>query len=176
MEIIAAKTVSQFQIIEKLAREIMPEHYGPYIPLDNILYFINKFQTVKAIQEQIEKGYEYWLLHHSGKDVGYLGIQVTGNILILSKLYILKQFRGKGIGDKAMLLVDERASAAKVSKIELIVNKLNFETIKFYEKRGYTIAESFVHNYDNEYSVEEYKMMKKWPALPATSGQVAMNL
>jgi ribosomal protein S18 acetylase RimI-like enzyme len=160
MEIISAKVVSQFQTIEKLAREIMPEHYGPYMTPENILFFINKFQTAKAIQEQIQQGYEYYLLNDSGTDAGYLGIQITEDILNLSKLYILKQFRGKGIGDKAMSFVNELAFRANVSGIELIVNKYNLETIKFYEKRGYMITESFVHNYDNAYSVEEYKMEK----------------
>jgi diamine N-acetyltransferase len=167
MDIIAAKTISQFQTIEKLAREILPAHYGPYMPPDNILFFINKFQTVKAIQEQIQEGFEYYLLNDSVTDAGYLGIRIAENILTLSKFYILIQYRGKGIGSKVMDFVDERASAANVVRIELIVNKLNLDTIKFYEKRRYTITESFVHNYYNEYSVEEYKMTKQFPDITA---------
>jgi ribosomal protein S18 acetylase RimI-like enzyme len=161
MQIIPANTISQFQAIERLAREILPDHYGPYIPLKNILYFLEKFQTVKAIQQQITKGFEYYLLADETIDAGYLGIQITENVLHLSKLYILKQCRGKGIGDKAMQFTDDRAAATKVSKIELIVNKYNYETIAFYEKRGYSITESLVHNYDNVYTVEEYKMTKQ---------------
>lgn len=156
-----ANTISQFQAIEKLAREILPDHYGPYIPLKNILYFLDKFQTVKAIEQQIADGFEYYLLTDETIDAGYLGIQIIENGLNLNKLYILKQCRGKGIGEKAMQFTDHRAVAAKASKIELIVNKYNYETIAFYEKRGYSITESLVHNYDNVYTVEEYKMTKQ---------------
>jgi diamine N-acetyltransferase len=162
MQIVPANTIYQWEAIEKLAAVIIPGHYAPYIPAKNILYFLNKFQTVKAIEDQISKeGFEYYLLNDEGTDTGYLGIQVKENVLNLSKLYILKESRGKGIGHKAMSFVDKRAAKLKASLIELIVNKYNYETISFYEKRGYSVTESFVHNYDNVYTVEEYKMTKQ---------------
>jgi ribosomal protein S18 acetylase RimI-like enzyme len=162
MQIVPVNRVDQFEAVEKLAYKIIPDHYKPYIPVKNILYFLEKFQAAKAIKQQIdEEGFEYYLLTDETIYTGYLGIQVAGNVLNLSKLYILKQYRGKGIGDLAISFVDERAAKAKVSLIELIVNKYNYETISFYEKRGYSIIESFVHNYDNVYTVEEHKMIKQ---------------
>ena len=61
---------------------------------------VAKFQTSEAMQQQAEKGYEYYLLEHQNNDVGYLAIEKRDDDLFLSKIYLLKTCRGKGFGKK----------------------------------------------------------------------------
>ena len=148
------------ETIEKLAWEIIPDFYTPSIPLEHSIFFVKKFQTVAALLDQVADGFEYYLLNHGGMDAGYLGIQAKKNTMTLSKLYILKQYRGKGIGAMAMLFTGERAKELHSSQIELIVNRQNQKAIEFYEKRGFRINGSLVHKFENGYSIEDYKMVK----------------
>lgn len=55
-------------------------------------------------------------------------------------------FRGRGLSSKLMVLAEERAVAAGIDEICLLVVNTNLGAIRFYEKRGYvvTASEEFV--------------------------------
>ncbi len=156
-----ARKTSEFKIIEELAVKILHEVYDPIIPSDHTDYFLKQFQSVTAIKHQIEKqNFEYFLLNFNKQPVGYLGIQNQNNKLILSKLYILKSFRGKKIGKNALGFVHQYALDNTFNTIELIVNQQNQNTIAIYEKNGFIITESIVNSFPNGHTVEDYKMEK----------------
>jgi len=154
IEIKRANTIEQYEVIKELAWKIMPDFYGTYIPQYHIKFFLEKYQTVKAIEEQISSGFEYYLIDSAG----YMAIQPNDGILLLSKLYMLETFRGKGMGKMAMEFIMDRAKELKASKIELIVNRKNLRTIEFYKKWGFQITESLVNKFENGHSEEDYKM------------------
>ena len=54
-----AKLVEDFKQISKLATRIWFEHYTPIIGEDQVIYMLNKYQSVDAITEQISSGQEY---------------------------------------------------------------------------------------------------------------------
>lgn len=152
---------TEFKIIEKLATEILHEVYDPIIPCEHTDYFLTKFQSENAIKNQIEnEQFSYFLLKFKTQDVGYLGIQKLNKKLILSKLYILKFFRGLKIGKAALEFVNEFALSNGVEKIELIVNRQNQKTIEIYKKNGFIILESITNTFPNGHSVEDYRMVK----------------
>ena len=161
IEIKKVDKTTEFKIIEKLANEILHEVYDSIIPIEHTNYFLTKFQSKKAIEHQIEnENFSYYLLNFDNKNVGYLGIQKLNKKLILSKLYILKSFRGLKIGKKALEYVHEFAVNNKIKKIELIVNQQNQNTIDIYTKNGFKIVDSLVNSFPNGHSVEDYKMEK----------------
>ncbi len=124
------------------------------------MFFIKKYQTAAVIEQQIKEGYEYYLLNLEGKTAGYLGIQPQNGFLKLSKLYILKEFRGNKIGEAALRFTEKRASEHGLSAIDLDVNRQNYRFIHFYEKNGYSIVEDLVFTFENGYTVEDYMMRK----------------
>ena len=160
MNIVPAHTIGQLKTIEKLAWEIIPEFYAPYIPEEHCIFFVKKFQVVESLQKQIENGFEYYLLSDNEEDKGYLGIHVSDEKILLSKLYLLKECRGKGIGTLAMSFVEEKAIKNKIDLIELEVSEHNKETIAFYEHKRFSIQELIIHNYENGYAISDYKMTK----------------
>jgi ribosomal protein S18 acetylase RimI-like enzyme len=162
MRITRAENQSDFQEIENLAFEIIPEFYSDIIPHDHNVFFVQKFQTVKAIQEQSDNGYEYYLIYDNNKPIGYIGLQndKVNCEMILSKLYILKYSRGKGFGTKAMDLIVNRAIELKIGKISLTVNRKNEKTIKLYKKYGFEITKDMTNRFENGHIILDYEMTK----------------
>ena len=114
--------------------------------------------------EQIaNEHYQYFLLYFHQQVAGYLGIQLLENRLHLSKLYILSNYRGQKIGKAALELVDQLAHTNQCQTIDLYVNRHNEDTIKIYQKTGYTIEALVPHTYDNGHVEEDYKMVKALP-------------
>ncbi len=161
MEIIKATTTLHFDAIEQLARKIIPEHYGSFLPMEQVEFFIDTYQTAKAIQQQLQNGFEYYLAKESGQFAGYAGIEKKKEVLVLSKIYTDKHFRGKGIGKGLMELLYHRAISLHLLVIELIVVQQNVQAIAFYSNQGFEIAETLSTKYESGYTVEEFKMSKR---------------
>lgn len=162
IKILEAHNSAQFKIIENLAKEIFHEVYDPIIPAEHTDYFLTEFQTKDAIEKQIKnEGFSYFLLTFDDECVGYIGIQELKTELILSKLYIRKSFRGLKIGKTALEYVQKFATDRAMQKIQLIVNRLNKNTINIYLKNGFEIVESVVNSFPSGHSIEDYKMEKR---------------
>lgn len=162
MSIRRADNQSDYQEIENLAFEIIPEFYSDVIPHDHNVFFVQKFQTIKVIQEQLDNGYEYYLIYDNNKTIGYIGLQVDkANLeMVLSKLYILKDNRGKGFGTKAMDFIFNRAEEHKIAKISLTVNRQNKKTIRLYHKYGFNITKDLTNRFENGHIILDYEMTK----------------
>ncbi|WP_299454447.1 GNAT family N-acetyltransferase [uncultured Microscilla sp.] len=161
IELKQAKTTADYQTIEQLAREIMPEVYQGIVPPAHVDFFLTTFQTTHVIARQInEAHYQYYLLWLNGQVAGYLGIQLLSDRIHLSKLYVLKKFRGKKLGKAALEFVDKVAQEKGANQVDLFVNIGNKETINFYKKAGYTISDTVTHQYDNGHSETDHKMEK----------------
>lgn len=155
-----ATTKNHFEVIAKLAHDIWHEHYTPIIGKDQVNYMVAKFQTSEAMQQQAEEGYEYYLLEHQNNDVGYLAIEKRNDDLFLSKIYLLKTCRGKGLGKEAFSFIEKRATDLKCKSISLTVNKNNTNSIKAYEKIGFKNTEAIVMDIGNGFVMDDYRMVK----------------
>lgn len=51
----------------------------PVIPVDHIEYFLHPFLSADALQKATEKDFKYWLLQHTGANVGFLGLQYSAD-------------------------------------------------------------------------------------------------
>src|SRR5210317_552378 len=98
IKITSVTSTTLLQQIESLADIIWREHYTPIIGKDQVDYMLEKFQSVTAMHAQIEQGYAYFLVHKNGTAVGYFSIQKRDDTMFLSKLYVLKNYRGQGLG------------------------------------------------------------------------------
>lgn len=160
IEISKAQTELDYSIIEQLADTIWREHYIPFLGKPQIDYMLDKFQTVKAIESQINEGFEYFVITFKKKPVGYIAIKKETDALFLSKIYVLNTQRGQGIGKAAMQFVETKAKSYHLKAISLTVNKYNHNTIKAYEKLGFTNLGSIVIDIGNGFVMDDYKMLK----------------
>ncbi len=160
IEIKSVVQYPDFEIIERLVRQILHKFYDATIPKEHTSYFINKYQTAEAIAGQVKNGSCYYLLKYEGVDVGYLGLVKEDNLVLLDKLYLLEGYRGKKIGKKAIEFTTRFAKEKGALKIALIVHKENHDTIQFYEHMGFELLEIVPNHFETGQIIENYRMEK----------------
>jgi ribosomal protein S18 acetylase RimI-like enzyme len=162
INLVRTNNIEQYKIIENLAFIIWREHYTPIIGKMQVDYMLKKFQSIKSIKEQVEKGYDYYIIYYQETAVGYFSFIIEENYLFLSKIYLLINYRGKKIGKKALLFIDAQANEFGCDKAKLTVNKYNIESIKFYEKSGFKNMGSIVQDIGGGYIMDDYQFQKNY--------------
>lgn len=156
----AAESNRELLQIEEMANIIWHEHYTPIIGVEQVIYMLNKFQSVSSMSEQIKKGYRYFIILQDKTQIGYLSFVLRESELFLSKIYILKAFRGHGIGAKAFQFIETEAKKNFCQKIGLTVNRNNTNSIKAYENAGFQNTGAVVQDIGNGYVMDDYIMEK----------------
>lgn len=154
------KTDDEIKRLEVLAREIWTEHYIPIIGEKQVSYMLEKFQSKKAIAEQLKNNYYYYFIEENNKTVGYIGVQIRKAELFLSKIYVRLSERGNGYAKNAINFIEKFAKDNNLDRIKLTVNKRNLTTIKIYEKTGFRITESIVQDIGEGFVMDDYVMEK----------------
>ncbi|RYH74099.1 GNAT family N-acetyltransferase [Flavobacteriaceae bacterium 144Ye] len=157
---ITLATPNDYKQIADLGFIIWNEHYTPIIGAEQVAYMLEKFQSEKAIQQQVEEGFEYYLITFETVSVGYICVKKKRDALFLSKIYVLSDYRGKKIGKTAIQFVERRANTLHCNSIELTVNKYNVNSIKAYEKLGFKTIEALVMDIGNGFVMDDYRMVK----------------
>ena len=160
IEIRLATLQRDFEQIENLGKIIWEEHYTPIIGIDQVEYMLDKFQSVAAIQTQVDEGYEYYFIIYDGIATGYLSFAKKKDSLFLSKFYISKSERGKGIGKSALEFVLNKAREESFTKISLTVNKYSYNAIKAYKKLGFESVDSIVQDIGGGFVMDDFVMIK----------------
>jgi ribosomal protein S18 acetylase RimI-like enzyme len=148
--------------VTRLACEIWEEYYVPIIGQQQVNYMLEKFQSEQAITEQLGKGYNYYLATREGQRAGYLAVVPDNDKprLMISKLYVLKAYRGSGIGKDMLLFIESLAISRGVKTIWLTVNKGNAQSIAWYSRRGFRNDGPIVMDIGGGYVMDDYRMEK----------------
>lgn len=142
--------------LAELAEEIWHEHYDPLLGAEQVTYMVDMFQSEKAVKGQFENGYNYYFVcTEEGKATGFIGYYLRENDLYLSKFYLHKDYRGKGISKDMMAFVKERTREAGFTSFELNVNKYN-DAVKAYEKLGLKKVDEEVIDIGKGYVMDDY--------------------
>ena len=102
----------------------------------------------------------YHLLFEQDHPVGYFCYHFEDNALFLSKIYVAKEVRGKGIGKKALNFIAEQAESQSAKTIRLTVNKFNLGTIAAYKQLGFETIDSVVKDIGGGFVMDDYVMEK----------------
>lgn len=147
--------------LAEIANEVWHQHFITILSLEQIDYMVEKFQSEKAMTAQMaEQGYEYYFLHNCGKNIGYTGVRVDKDKLFLSKLYILKDYRGLGFASETFCFLENLCRDRGLKAIWLTVNRYNTDTIAVYKKKGFEIIRTEVADIGQGYVMDDYIMEK----------------
>ncbi len=158
VKLIQVETDEQIAAAAAIADEIWHEWFPSIITNEQIDYMLDKFQSVHAMTDQIRNnGYKYFFIHHDGKHIGYTAIhhEADGR-LFLSKIYIKKEYRGKGYASDTFKLLKEYCRENGLHAIWLTVNKHNDNSIAVYKKTGFKIIGEDVTDIGNGYVMDDY--------------------
>lgn len=144
--------------VSVLAKEIWHEWYVGIISEEQIDYMVEKFQSEKAISEDLKNGYVYEIITVGGKDAGYFGFVKTDDYVYLSKAYVKKEFRGSGLGWGTLQKVIGFAKKNGCRTIRLRVNRNNRDSIKTYERWGFAKTCEDRADIGNGFFMDDYVM------------------
>ena len=134
-------TSRDINAVAVLANQIWNQHFPPIIGQEHVDYMLDKFQGVPAITRQIcEDGYEYYLIVDEDQYTGYFALVAEdgdGGALQLSKLYLKRSSRGRGLGRAVLAWIEEECVERGVRELWLTVNKDNADSIAFYQRVGF---------------------------------------
>jgi len=152
---------SKTTAIAILADEIWREHYTPIIGEAQVDYMLKRFQSAEQICEDIKSNdYIYFTAEHikSGEMIGYCACQPKKDYLLLSKIYIRKDYRGKGIAHSFLDEVSTLCREYGFDKIRLTVNKHNANSIAAYHKMGFETIDSIETDIGNGFIMDDFVM------------------
>ena len=142
--------------------DVVWHEYFPCILTDaQIDYMVERFQSEAAMTEQVsEKGYRYAFIMDGDVRVGYTGISASDGKLFISKLYLLKENRGKGYGTTALKMLFDIAREEGLRSVYLTVNKYNDRAIKTYRSNGFETIQSIVTDIGEGFVMDDFVMEK----------------
>ena len=145
-----------------LAQEIWLEHYSPIIGTAQVDYMLAKFQSIGQIMTDIKSNdFIYLTAEHieHNRLVGYAACQPKDNYLLLSKMFVRKDYRKNGIAHSFLA----EASALcrweySFDKIRLSVNRHNDIAIASYQKMGFQTINSLKTDIGNGFFMDDLVM------------------
>lgn len=163
VEIIHVSTPDEITAVEHLAQEIWPQHFTPIIGASQVEYMLEKFQSAEAILSQINSGCEYYLVTVDNEMAGYAGLvpDIDAKRLMLSKIYVKRSARGKGVGQSILDFVERKCKAEGLSALWLTVNRFNNGPISWYEDRGFVTIDEVKKDIGGGFIMDDYVMERE---------------
>lgn len=151
------KTGDEIAELASFASDIWHEAFSELLTIEQIEYMLEKFLSPVAIAASMKDGYEYYYLRDNGKNIGFTAIcPKSDNTLFLSKLYLIKEERGKGYLEKTFDFLKGYAKEKGLNSIWLTVNKQNHRAIAGYKKMGMKIIRSEVTDIGSGFVMDDY--------------------
>ena len=123
----------------RVARDVWREANVAFCTPEQVEYMIEKFQSFEAITGQLMQGYRYFLIEDGDEILGYFGVQNQGDRLFLSKFYILKQNRGRGLFSMGLQRMIDICKEDGLESIYLTVNRNNTHAYEVYLAKGFKV-------------------------------------
>lgn len=142
----------------KVAREVWREANVSFCTPEQVEYMIEKFQSFEAVSGQLMHGYRYFLIEESGDISAYFGVQPQGERLFLSKFYILKQHRGRGLFSLGLDFMTGLCKELRLESIYLTVNRNNTHAYEVYLHKDFKIIEESVADIGCGFVMDDYIM------------------
>jgi len=160
VKIIHATSKQEIECVANLARIIWHEHYPSIISLEQIEYMLDLYNSVEAIETQIEEGVLFFHITLFKEPIGYLAVKKEDGFMFIRKLYILKDHRGKGVARITMNFVENLAFSHNLNRLRLYVNKYNAISMLAYEQMGFVKINSLVTEIGEGFVMDDYEMEK----------------
>lgn len=153
---------AQVETVARIAEPIWHATYDPINGKASTNYMIKQFQSVPAINRQLEsEGYAYYLILADGVAAGFIGVvpHKEGK-MFLSKLYVADEFRGMGLPRAAFDFVVSLCKAEGLDRIYLTVNKHNTHAVEVYKHFGFYEIDAVVTDIGCGFVMDDYILQK----------------
>ena len=154
-----------FPIIQEIAANAWPEAFKEILSGEQIEFMMEMMYSNASLEKQISEQNHLYILSYTlyGNKVlhtGYASYEINfnnSNLTKLHKLYLLPQFKGKGIAKAILSHVKTMAFGKSNRGVVLNVNRNN-PAISFYNSQGFKIIDSVDIPIGNGFFMEDYIM------------------
>ncbi len=151
-------TKQQCADLKEMATRISLEHFTPITGEGQVYHMMDKFLSPEVVMREIGENYEFAFALYNGVRAGYYSMAYEGEALFLSKLYVDKAYRGKGLGHAMFERIKEKGKTAGCKYIYLTVNKRNDSSVAIYKKWGFFVYEEAQTDIGGGYIMDDYIM------------------
>lgn len=155
-----SEDVEMAKKVAELAKTIWFECFPGIISMEQTEYMVRNLQSEEAVLKQMSEGYIYDTIDFGGRSVGYSAIRVDGDRVFISKIYLLKSFRGRGLAFERFLEIEAIARDLGKPNLYLTVNRNNEAAIRFYKDLGFFVEEEIDKDIGGGFSMNDYVMRK----------------
>ena len=158
LEFVKCETDHKLRRTAEMAIDIWHECFEGVISDEQIDYMLENFQSFAAIKKQVgSENYEYFNFVLDGTRIGYFAVAAQpDNTMMLSKLYMYKEYRGNGYAKKAFEFIKGLARQKGCKSIWLTVNRHNYGAMKVYEAFGMKVIREQVTDIGNGFVMDDY--------------------
>ena len=115
LDFVRVKEPERIAELAIFAEDIFREYFSTLHGPEKVDYLVNHLLSIETLTTAIaDEGYEYYFVDDgdSAEHVGFIGIRPDDGFLYLSKLYLVKDARGKGLGRAEFEFVKQRAEVS----------------------------------------------------------------
>ncbi|MCU0328161.1 MAG: GNAT family N-acetyltransferase [Chitinophagales bacterium] len=149
----------EFEILQKMAKEIWQSHYIPIIGQAQVDYMLGKMYDIASLTRQREEeNHQFYWIYFNDKLSGFISLSFPEpDFLFIHKFYIKIQSQGLGIGKQVMNLIKEEFS--EINQMRLTVNRQNYTAINFYFKNKFIIEKVADFDIGQGYQMNDFVML-----------------
>jgi ribosomal protein S18 acetylase RimI-like enzyme len=133
-------------VLRELSITTFSETFQDLNTSENMRKYIDDSLSLGKLTEELEHdNSEFYFIHYDGRLAGYLKINIKDaqnelkneNALEIERIYVLKDFHGKGLGLQLLQQAVLMANRLKKDFVWLGVWEKNSKAIRFYRKSGF---------------------------------------
>lgn len=153
-------TEKDIPLIQQLAEKSWKSAYENILSAVQIEYMLHEMYSHTEISNHLlNPNYHYYLIVKDNIPAGFIGFEFHYEYQTtkLHRIYLLEEFKGKGLGKMSMNFLKEKVAETLNNRIVLNVNKDNFAR-KVYESQGFTVFKEAVFDIGNGFVMDDYLM------------------
>lgn len=156
-----AASLQDIPLIRDLAHRIWWAHYPGIISSEQIEYMLDWMYSEVELHEEISSGRaRLWLVLLDDAAVGFFSLEAVPGQIRLSKIYLLAERHGQGLGQAMLAEAEAQATAQGFGSLRLTVNKGNSKALRAYERAGYVVIDEVVADIGQGFVMDDFVLEK----------------
>lgn len=157
-------TESDIPLLRNLAEQSWNAAYKTILTPEQIDYMLAQMYSAEEISRHLKsEHYHYYIITSGDQAAGFIGFEFhyEPKTTKLHRIYLLKNFKGKGLGKTGISFLKEKVAESSDERIILNVNKNN-PAKAVYESQGFRVFEEKVFDIGNGFVMDDYLMEFKF--------------